>query len=935
MGVADGSVTGLTKIFDSGSPSDKWNLVIVAEGFTAADQATFQARAQDLVDHILATPPFDEGATACAINAYRLDVVSNQAGADSPVCGDGSGTGAATNTYFDATFCSDGAIRRLASGDGGLVIDTVDDFLPEWHQIIVLINDLERAGAGGTVAWTTIGGDWMDVSLHEIGHSAFGLADEYDCYTCVAGETGRDNFTGAEPVEPNVSTEGDPASVKWSALVTAGPGVTMANPNCTQQNLGPSPVPAGTVGTFEGAQYFHCGLFRPEYNCMMRATGDPFCAVCRQEIRDTYAPFAVAAPGGGVTAPSLAVTFNDVPEGTTTVRAARFEVDSCVGVTFQSTLAPSAPFSLESPAVLAASPSGAAPWSAYFWYRYTAGAPGTINNSTARILCVETGETFEFTLTANSVARPRIAVQLVFDQSGSMLDVTDEGRRKEQVLRDSARAFIDLMYDDNGVGINAYDHDPHPVMDVAEALAPGDGGGRDAAYGHIAAYAANPSGATAIGDGIELAKAKLDAAAGYDQKAMVVLTDGQETAAKYISEVAGSVINEKVFAIGLGEPSQIQPSALNALANGTGAYLVMTGNIGADDTFLLQKYYLQILAGVNNNEIVLDPDGFVPPGQTVRIPFEVNEADIEITGVILTLAPWVLRFALETPDGSIIDEAFSQGDPSVLFRRSQQTVFIRTSLPVLAGGNPAHAGRWHLLLKVDDKYFKKYISGLRDRPEELQSALAHGIKYSANVYAYSNLRMRARVSQTGFAPGAGLTLRAELTEYGVPFAGRAHVTIDMTRPGGAMETIVPALVSPGVFEAARTASADGLYTFRFKARGKTRRDIPFTREHVATASVWHGSDRDPPGGGTPGGGGPGSGPGDFGILLECLFCTDVMSRELRERLEKAGLDIEKLRKCVCGKLKRRQAGTAPPTTATVPEIDFLGALEAAIAALRR
>src|SRR5690606_35290885 len=117
---------------------------------------------------------------------------------------------------------------------------------------------------------------------------------------------------------------------------------------------------------------------------------------------------------------------------------------------------------------------------------------------------------------------------------------------------------VDLMWDDNGIGINAYDEDPHPVMDVAVAGAPGTGGGRDDAIAAIAAHTTNAAGMTAIGDGIELARSKLDGAAGsWDNKAMIVLTDGIETESKYIAEVADSVIDNRVFAIGMGTAEQI------------------------------------------------------------------------------------------------------------------------------------------------------------------------------------------------------------------------------------------------------------------------------------------------------------------------------------------------------------------------------------------
>ena len=128
---------------------------------------------------------------------------------------------------------------------------------------------------------------------------------------------------------------------------------------------------------------------------MMRVTGDPFCAVCRQTIRDTYAPFAVPAAGGGVVLETPMVVFNDVPESTTTVRAARFSIDSCVGVTFQVTASPTAPFALESPAVIVASPTGPKPWPAYVWFRFTCDGAGTTHNDAATITCLDTGDVFD------------------------------------------------------------------------------------------------------------------------------------------------------------------------------------------------------------------------------------------------------------------------------------------------------------------------------------------------------------------------------------------------------------------------------------------------------------------------------------------------------------------------------------------------------------
>jgi len=42
---------------------------------------------------------------------------------------------------------------------------------------------------------------------------------------------------------------------------------------------------------FEGADYFHCGVYRPEFDCRMRNINRPFCAVCQQVIVKKLTPF--------------------------------------------------------------------------------------------------------------------------------------------------------------------------------------------------------------------------------------------------------------------------------------------------------------------------------------------------------------------------------------------------------------------------------------------------------------------------------------------------------------------------------------------------------------------------------------------------------------------------------------------------------------------
>lgn len=292
MSTSDGSVLGTTQIVNHGPASERWNLVLVAEGYRESEMAQFAADAQDFVDVLFATPPFDNLKIRCAMNVFRIDVTSTDSGADDPATDDCPGTGATAATYFDATFCGNNQIRRLLVANTATVIDVLDAQVPEWHQAIVVVNSSIYGGAGGQIGVTSTSGSWERIAIHELGHAGFGLADEYEYYAGCGVDTDRDNYPGGEPAEPNVTINTDRVTIKWGDLIDPATSLpTTSNADCTQCDPQPSPVPPGTVGAFEGARYYHCGVYRPEFNCMMRNLSADFCAVCQRVIRNTLAPF--------------------------------------------------------------------------------------------------------------------------------------------------------------------------------------------------------------------------------------------------------------------------------------------------------------------------------------------------------------------------------------------------------------------------------------------------------------------------------------------------------------------------------------------------------------------------------------------------------------------------------------------------------------------
>ena len=276
---------GTTQIFGSAPRNRAFNVVLLAEGFTAAQQGAFDTACAAFVTTFRTTPPFDD--LSPAINVFRVNVTSIDSGADDPASA--GGTGAVVRTFFDATFGGNG-IRRLLLCNTSLALQTAAAQVPEFTVVLVVVNSTVYGGAGGSMGTYSLANGATEIAIHEMGHTAFGLADEY-AYYAGGNETGHDHHPATEPGEPNVTVNTNRATLKWGwavAPTTALP--TMSNPNCAQVDTRPSPVPAGTVGLFEGAHYFHCGAFRPEHACKMQALGLPFCRVCRQVIWNRIAP---------------------------------------------------------------------------------------------------------------------------------------------------------------------------------------------------------------------------------------------------------------------------------------------------------------------------------------------------------------------------------------------------------------------------------------------------------------------------------------------------------------------------------------------------------------------------------------------------------------------------------------------------------------------
>jgi hypothetical protein len=462
-----------------------------------------------------------------------------------------------------------------------------------------------------------------------------------------------------------------------------------------------------------------------------------------------------------------------------------------------------------------------------------------------------------------------------------MQDDGGDGRTRLQVLLDSAPAFVDVAPQGSRIGLVRFATDASsgaPMTNIGPEGA--DPGGRGVIRTAISNHtlASGDASFTSIGDGVHAGNALIAPEGGLDFKSLVVLTDGHENRSRYLSEVAG-LINDRVFAIGLGTPENIQPIALDALTNGTGGYMLMTGALDADDPFRLAKYYLQILTGVTNDQVVLDPNGWLAYGESTAIPFYLNEADITSDVILMAVYPQLLRMRLRSPSGQIFD----QTHPSMKLTAANRMNFYRFALPVPGEWSEEGPGRWEVLLDWKSRGKPQWEKLSRQRAA-VAGVSRKAMQYSVLVHARSDLEMTATLAQDRHTPGATVTIIARLAQYQSVPVEHARVVARLRSPDGGSATIALSSAGEGTYQATFTAPIPGIYTARIVAEGRSLRGAPFTREAVRTAAVWRNGDAPP----------PNSHDDGWCGLLRCLLESKAINPDI---LRRYGIEIDRMLKC--------------------------------------
>lgn len=605
-----------------------------------------------------------------------------------------------------------------------------------------------------------------------------------------------------------------------------------------------------------------------------------------------------------VAPPAGSLGFGNVPAELTTFRPVRFEVRTCQRARFRISAIGGANFSIppNQNDVVVDHSATTDPVVANVYVAYT--APATPASPPAPQVGTVTIEAYiddadgyfepnvndehlvgswNVNLLATPVPRPRSAVVMALDRSGSMAESAGPAGTKADLLKSSLAAVAHIMRDDDAIGLVSYDHaftTLAPVTEMGPESPPGPG--RAAVDAAIGGTDLNPRGATGIGGGMIQAAGVLDAerlnaSTPYTRFAMVVMTDGNQNVHPYVTEppvtnaIAG--FSDSVYAIGLGRETGVSAPTLGSIAR----YMLITGDITtAEQTFRLTKYFIQILASVSRLAIVTDPSGELLLGAEHRVPFTLTEADVGADVVVLSPAAPLIEMRLESPDGTVIDS--SGGSPNVAFHQGQKDGYFRLGLPAIPGTTGTHEGDWTAVLTLSRK-----ATGRALIRKALAQAVAptRSVPYSFFVQSYSNLVLHAEAHPATAAPGDSIRLAALLTEYDVPVERRAHVMVEVSRPGGELDRLELSETAPGTFEGEYRAPFRGVYTLRFRAVGTTLGGRRFEREETRTTAVFPpGAGGDPADGGRETGTAGGSDREGLCRLIECLLANAGLDRLL-------------------------------------------------------
>ncbi|MBR1594081.1 MAG: hypothetical protein IJ659_04830 [Alloprevotella sp.] len=242
-------------------------LVVMGDGYTAAEQEKFVKDASACIDYLFNTVPFD--CYRSFFNVFALHVESQESGISHPgqwrqdgdtgrmACPENKPLPLVTKqTFFSTHLDGWGMHRLIGAWNEQAAKDLARLFFPQCKLICILCNTDEYGGAGGTVLIATCNASSREIFVHELSHVFGDLADEY--------------FSGDIYMQekPNLSATKDSARVRWARWIG-------------EPEVGVFPHSGGRMG-----KYFVKPVQASDSSryCKMERLGKDFCPVCRERL---------------------------------------------------------------------------------------------------------------------------------------------------------------------------------------------------------------------------------------------------------------------------------------------------------------------------------------------------------------------------------------------------------------------------------------------------------------------------------------------------------------------------------------------------------------------------------------------------------------------------------------------------------------------------
>ncbi|WP_417519794.1 M64 family metallopeptidase [Minwuia sp.] len=297
-----GQVVGMTTLLSHGPSEDVFNLAILAEGFKADQQDRFMSLARRAVNTLMGTPPLRRAVNAQNINIHAIRVASKSDKFSEP-----------DQRYFGVVHPEEEYPTYIEWNQS--CVRAVGDYFGisfDWLALIVNESRTRFGTAYNQQFGQSISQGWERVFVHEFGHTAFGLRDEY------SGDRG--SYPGSNSSK-NLTSETDRENIPWAALIEDNtPIPTLGNPpGCTDPGQRPSPVAPDKVGLFAGGLRYACDIYHSQHTCIMNSsdTEPDFCRVCYNRAIEVF----LAAPRVIVPVPAIA-HYSKLDEGWSTPRVA-------------------------------------------------------------------------------------------------------------------------------------------------------------------------------------------------------------------------------------------------------------------------------------------------------------------------------------------------------------------------------------------------------------------------------------------------------------------------------------------------------------------------------------------------------------------------------------------------------------------------------------